>query len=148
MGDVLGDPGPVPFLAGIMFLASLVLGLAACASRRAPFAPRAIDRNREPAIRLAVGSTRVMFVGKLLAESPLVSILAQHSPQSLKTAIEAWSKIRILSSQSRKPQLSLLRVAAGRIRERSRKRPSQILLEVSARGQSDFRKNALHPTTS
>jgi len=80
-----------------MLLAFLVL-LAACANLASLFAARANDRSREPAIRLAVGSTRWHVLRQLLAPSPLVSILAQHSPQSLKSAIEAWSRIRILSS--------------------------------------------------
>jgi len=73
MGDMLGDPARA-FLAGMMVLAFLVL-LAACANLASLFAARTSDRNRELAIRLAIGSSRWHVFRQLLAEAVLISVL-------------------------------------------------------------------------
>jgi predicted permease len=62
------------FLFGIMLLASIVL-IAACVNLAALFAARAVDHNRELAIRLAIGSTRWRILRQQLMETVMVSIL-------------------------------------------------------------------------
>ena len=72
-GDSWGDPIR-SFLTAIMALAGLVL-LAACANLGSVFAARAMDRGRELAIRLAIGSSHWSILRGLLVESVLISLL-------------------------------------------------------------------------
>jgi predicted permease len=73
-GEFLG--GPVNgFLIGVMVLAGIVL-LAACANLGGLFALRTMDRKREIAIRIAIGSNRWGIFRQLLVEALLISILA------------------------------------------------------------------------
>ena len=73
-GEFLG--GPVNgFLIGVMVLAGIVL-LAACANLGSLFALRTLDRTREIAIRVAIGSNRWRVFRQLLVEALLISILA------------------------------------------------------------------------
>jgi predicted permease len=73
-GEFLG--GPVNgFLIGVMVLAGIVL-LAACANLGGLFALRTLDRTREIAIRVAIGSNRWRIFRQLLVEALLISILA------------------------------------------------------------------------
>ena len=73
-GEFLG--GPVNgFLIGVMVLAGIVL-LAACANLGSLFALRTLDRTREIAIRIAIGSNRWRIFRQLLVEALLISILA------------------------------------------------------------------------
>jgi predicted permease len=74
VGEFLG--GPLNgFLTGIMGLAGVVL-LAACANLGGLFALRTLDRSREIAIRMAIGSNRWRIFRQLFLEAVLVSILA------------------------------------------------------------------------
>ncbi|MDE3150334.1 MAG: ABC transporter permease [Acidobacteriota bacterium] len=70
-GDTLGGPARA-FMAGLMLLAGLIL-LAACANLGSLFAARAADRAKEVALRLALGSRRILILRQLLTEALLVS---------------------------------------------------------------------------
>jgi predicted permease len=73
-GEFLG--GPLNgFLIGVMVLAGIVL-VAACANLGSLFALRTLDRTREIAIRVAIGSNRWRIFRQLLVEALLISILA------------------------------------------------------------------------
>jgi predicted permease len=72
IGDFLGGPARA-FLAGVMFLAGIVL-LAACANLGSLFAARTADRTREIAIRMAIGSSRWRIVRQALVEAFAISI--------------------------------------------------------------------------
>jgi len=73
-GEFLG--GPLNgFLTGIMVLAGIVL-LAACANLGGLFALRTLDRTREVAIRIAIGSSRGRVLRQILVEALLISMLA------------------------------------------------------------------------
>jgi len=73
-GEFLG--GPINgFLIGVMVLAGIVL-LAACTNLGSLFALRTMDRTREIAIRVAIGSNRWRIFRQLLVEALLISIFA------------------------------------------------------------------------
>lgn len=72
VGDFFGGPARA-FMAGLMLLAGLIL-LAACANLGSLFAARAADRAKEVAMRLALGSRRVLILRQLLTEALLVSV--------------------------------------------------------------------------
>jgi len=71
LGDMLGGPARA-FMAGLMLLAGLIL-LAACANLGSLFAARTADRAKETALRLALGSRRVLILRQMLTEALLVS---------------------------------------------------------------------------
>ncbi len=72
-GDTLGGPARA-FMAGLMLLAGLIL-LAACANLGSLFAARAADRAKEVALRMALGSPRILILRQLLTEAILVSLV-------------------------------------------------------------------------
>jgi predicted permease len=72
IGDFMGGPARA-FVAGLMLLAGLIL-LAACANLGSLFAARAADRAKDVALRLALGSKRVLILRQLLSEAVLVSL--------------------------------------------------------------------------
>lgn len=71
-GDLLGPPVK-GFMTGMMMLAGLIL-LAACANLGSLFAARAIDRSREVALRLALGSSRNRILRGVFTEAVLISL--------------------------------------------------------------------------
>jgi predicted permease len=72
VGDMLGGPARA-FMTGLMLLAGLIL-LAACANLGSLFAARSADRNKEVALRLALGSRRRLILRQMLTEAVLVSL--------------------------------------------------------------------------
>jgi predicted permease len=72
IGDMLGGPARL-FMTGLMMLAGLIL-LAACANLGSLFAARSADRAKEVALRLALGSRRMLIMRQLLTEAVLISI--------------------------------------------------------------------------
>jgi len=73
LGDELG--GPVrAFLSGVMLMAGLVL-VAACANLGWLYAARTLDRAREFAICLALGSSRFRLIRQICVECSLVTML-------------------------------------------------------------------------
>jgi predicted permease len=89
-GDFLGAPLR-GFLTGLMVLAGAVL-LAACANLGGLFAARTLDRSREVAIRLAVGSSRLRILRQVVVEALIISIVGG----ALACAL-AWSALTALA---------------------------------------------------
>lgn len=89
-GDILGDAAR-EFLSGVMMLALLVL-VAACVNLASIFAARAADRNRELAIRLAIGSSRWRVLRQVVAEAAVLSVAG-----GLIGALVANMLMRVLS---------------------------------------------------
>ncbi len=83
IGDMLGGPARA-FMAGLMLLAGLIL-LAACANLGSLFAARAADRAREKALRLALGSRRLLDLRQMLTEA-----CGFRWPAELWDSPEAW----------------------------------------------------------
>jgi predicted permease len=73
LGDMFGKPVRA-FMAGLMLLAGLIL-LAACANLGSLFAARAADRSKEVALRLALGSRRLLILRQLLTEALVISLV-------------------------------------------------------------------------
>ena len=89
----LGRPGlgdaVQPFLAALTLFAGLIL-LAACANLGSLFAARAVDRSKEVALRIALGSTRKRVLRGLFTEAILLSFMGG--------GIGLWASIVLLDA--------------------------------------------------
>jgi predicted permease len=72
IGNLIGGPAKT-FWLGVLALASLVL-LAACTNLASMFTARATDRQRELAVRLAIGAGRGRVVRQVLTETLVLSL--------------------------------------------------------------------------
>jgi len=94
-GNYLGPPIRA-FMTGLMLLAGLIL-LAACANLSGLFSARAIDRGREIALRVALGSTRRRVLRQLLTEAILISLAGGAAGIAASIAVlralSAWQPI-------------------------------------------------------
>jgi predicted permease len=72
IGDLIGGPAKA-FALGVLALAALVL-LAACTNLASMFSARASDRQRELAVRLAIGAGRTRVVRQVLTETLILSL--------------------------------------------------------------------------
>lgn len=95
MGDAFGGPAKA-FMGGLMLLAGLIL-LAACANLGSLFAARASDRAKQVALRLALGSPRLVILRQLLTEAVLVAlvggVLGMAGGVGVLHGLSAWQPI-------------------------------------------------------
>ena len=93
IGDLVGGPARASAL-GVLALAALVL-LAACANLASMLTARAADRQREIAIRLAIGAGRGRVVRQVLIETLMLSLAGGGAGYLLATFLsQALSRLR------------------------------------------------------
>ena len=92
VGDLIGAPAKA-FALGVLILASLVL-LAACTNLASMFTARATDRQRELAVRLAMGAGRGRVVCRVLTETLVLSLAGGGTgyllASFLSSALSLW----------------------------------------------------------
>jgi predicted permease len=93
MGEMVGSPLR-GFLFGVLGLAGIVL-LAACANLGGLFAARTVDRTREVAIRMSIGSSRWRILRQVIVEALLISVLGAICACGLSwialTGLASWN---------------------------------------------------------
>ena len=87
IGNLIGGPAKT-FWLGVLILASLVL-LAACTNLASMFTARAADRQRELAVRLAIGAGRGRVVRQVLTETLVLSLAGGGAGYLLASFISA-----------------------------------------------------------
>ena len=93
IGNMIGGPAKA-FALGVLTLASLVL-LAACTNLASMFTARATDRQRELAVRLAIGAGRSRVVRQVLTETLVLSLVGGAAGYLLASFISsALSRMR------------------------------------------------------
>jgi len=93
IGDLAGAPAKA-FTVGILLLAALVL-LAACTNLASMLTARATDRQREFAIRLAIGADRGRVLRQLLTETLMLALAGGSAGLLLATVLtDALSRWR------------------------------------------------------
>jgi predicted permease len=90
VGDLIGSPAKA-FTLGVLLLAALVL-LAACANLASLLTARTADRQRELALRLAIGAGRGRVIRQVLTEALMLSVTGGGAGFML-----AWFLARLLS---------------------------------------------------
>ncbi|MFN7933095.1 MAG: ADOP family duplicated permease [Bryobacteraceae bacterium] len=88
LGTTLREPTEA-FAAGVMLLAALVL-LAACANLAVLQTARAVDGERDLAIRLSIGASRGRIVRQVVTESLLLSLLGGLAGFAVAALILDW----------------------------------------------------------